>query len=213
MDALPASGRPLAARLDLQLIAEMIPEGSRVLDIGCGDGALLAYLVRNKRVDGRGIEIDMGEVTRTVAQGLPVIHGNADEDLFDYPDQAFDAVILSRTLQAVRRPREVLRQMLRIGRRAIVSFPNFGHWQVRAQLLLGGRMPMTQTLDRPWYDTPNIHPCTISDFFALCASEGYVVDQWLGVDHEGQRTPWRRDRWLANLLAEQGLFALRDTAR
>ena len=205
----PRIGRPLSDRLDLRLIAEMVEPRSRVLDIGCGDGALLDILVHEREVDGRGIEIDMGEVAAAVAQGLPVIHADADTDLAFYPDGAFDYVILSRTLQATERPREVLAQMLRIGRRAIVSFPNFGHWRVRLALLATGRMPRTEVLDRAWYDTPNIHFCTLSDFFDLCALDGYVVEQWLGVDDEGRRTPWRRNRRLANLFAEQGLFLLR----
>jgi methionine biosynthesis protein MetW len=206
--AAPRSGRPLSDRLDLRLIAEMVEPRTRVLDIGCGDGALLDILVHEKGVDGRGIEIDMGAVAAAVAQGLAVIHADADTDLAFYPDGAFDYVILSRTLQATERPREVLAQMLRIGRRAIVSFPNFGHWTVRLALLATGRMPRTRALDRAWYDTPNIHLCTISDFFDLCAMDGYVVERWLGVDEQGKRTPWRRNRRLANLFAEQGLFLL-----
>jgi methionine biosynthesis protein MetW len=203
------TGRPLSDRLDLRLIAEMVEPRTRVLDIGCGDGALLDILVHERGVDGRGIEIDMREVAAAVAQGLAVIHADADTDLAFYPDGAFDYVILSRTLQATERPREVLAQMLRIGRRAIVSFPNFGHWRVRLALLGTGRMPRTRALDRAWYDTPNIHFCTISDFFDLCAMDGYVVERWLGVDDQGRRTPWRRNRRLANLFAEQGLFLLR----
>ncbi|NGM22406.1 methionine biosynthesis protein MetW [Roseomonas stagni] len=196
-------------RLDLRLIAEMIQPGARVLDIGCGDGALIEHLTRLKGADARGIEIDMAEATEAVAAGLPVIHGDADADLAFYPDGAFDYVVLSRTLQAVERPREVLRQMLRIGARAIVSFPNFGHWQMRVKLLLGGRMPDTEVWSRPWYETPNIHPCTIRDFFALCAMEGYVVEKWLAVDDKGLSTPWKRSPWLANLFGEQALFLLR----
>ncbi len=138
----------------------------------------------------------MAAVTHAVAHGLPVMQGDADTDLEHYPDGAFDYVVLSRTLQAVERPREVLRQMLRIGTRALVSFPNFGHWLVRWQLLAGGRMPMTATWDRPWHETPNIHPCTIRDFFELCAQEGYAVERWLAVDEAGRRAPWRRfPRW------------------
>jgi methionine biosynthesis protein MetW len=121
-------------------------------------------------------------------------------------------VVLSRTLQAVGRPRAVLRQMLRIGTRAVVSFPNFGHWQVRLQLLLTGRMPMTAVWDRPWFETPNIHPCTIADFFALCAAENYVVERWLAADEAGRRAPWRRSPWLANLFGEQAVFLLRARA-
>ena len=196
-------------RLDLRLIAEMIAPGSRVLDIGCGDGELIEHLIRLKSADARGIEIDMAEATEAVAAGLPVIHGDADNDLAFYPDGAFDYVVLSRTLQAVERPREVLRQMLRIGGRAIVSFPNFGHWQLRVKLLLDGRMPDNETWSRPWYETPNIHPCTIRDFFALCAMEGYVVERWLAVDEKGLSTPWKRSPWLANLFGEQALFLLR----
>ncbi len=196
-------------RLDLELIARTIAPGSRVLDIGCGDGSLIDKLFHEKGCDARGIEIDMAEVTHAVAHGLPVMHGDADTDLAHYPDAAFDYVVLSRTLQAVEQPRAVLRQMLRIGTRAVVSFPNFGHWLVRWQLLSTGRMPMTSTWSRPWHETPNIHPCTIRDFFDLCEAEGYVVETWLAVDDAGQRAPWRRFPRLANLFGEQGLFVLR----
>jgi methionine biosynthesis protein MetW len=196
-------------RLDLRLIAEMVEPGSRVLDIGCGDGALIEHLTREKAADARGIEIDMAEATQAVAAGLPVIHGDADTDLAFYPDGAFDYVVLSRTLQAVEKPREVLRQMTRIGRHAIVSFPNFGHWLMRWKLLTTGMMPDTETWNRKWYDTPNIHPCTIRDFLALCTLEGYVVERWLAVDEAGLRAPWTRSVWLANLFGEQALFLLR----
>jgi methionine biosynthesis protein MetW len=196
-------------RLDLRLIAEMIPERARVLDIGCGDGALLAYLAAEKAADARGIEIDMQAATDAVARGLAVIHGDADNDLAFYPDGAFDYVVLSRTLQAVERPREVLRQMLRIGRHAIVSFPNFGHWQVRWKLLTTGRMPDTETWDRPWFETPNIHPCTILDFVALAEGEDYTIERWLAVDERGLKAPWRRSLRLANMFGQQALFLLR----
>jgi methionine biosynthesis protein MetW len=194
----------------LDLITDMVAPGTRVLDIGCGHGALIERLFRLKGCDARGIEIDMAEVTQAVAHGLPVMHGDADLDLRHYPDGAFDYVVLSRTLQAVERPREVLRQMLRIGTRAVVSFPNFGHWLVRWQLLSTGRMPMTTTWDRPWHETPNIHPCTIRDFFALCATEGYAVEQWLATDDAGRQAPWRRSVRLANVFGEQALFLLRN---
>jgi methionine biosynthesis protein MetW len=202
-------GGTRSMRVDLQLIAGLVAPKSRVLDIGCGDGALIDHLFRTQGCDARGIELDMALVTRAVAHGLPVMQGDADTDLVHYPDQAFDYVVLSRTLQAVERPLEVLRQMLRIGAHAVVSFPNFGHWYLRAQLLLKGRMPMTNSWNRMWYETPNIHPCTIQDFFDLCAAEGYVVEQWLAVDDEGHRAPWRRFPKFANLFGEQGLFVLR----
>ena len=196
-------------RLDLRLIADMIPSGSRVLDIGCGDGALIDELTRMRGCDARGIEIDMAEVAQTISRGLPVMHGDADTDLAHYPDRAFDYVVLSRTLQAVEQPRAVLRQMLRISERAIVSFPNFGHWQLRWQLLTTGRMPMTPVWGKAWYETPNIHPCTISDFFALCAAEGYEVERWMAIDEAGRKSPWKRFSTLANLFGEQALFQLR----
>jgi methionine biosynthesis protein MetW len=196
-------------RLDLALIAGMIAPRSRVLDIGCSDGTLIDHLFRTLQCDARGLELDMDAVTQAVGFGLPVMQGDADTDLATYPDGAFDYVVLSRTLQAVEQPREVLRQMLRIGTHAIVSFPNFGHWSLRLQLLLNGRMPMTKTWSRMWYETPNIHPCTIQDFFQLCKADGYKVEQWLAADDEGARAPWRRFPALANLFGEQGLFLLR----
>src|SRR3954453_15580038 len=189
-------------RVDLRLIAEMVAPGTRVLDIGCGDGTLIDHLYRTLGCDARGIEIDMAEVTRAVAHGLPVMHGDADSDLAQYPDGAFDFVVLSRTLQAVERPREVLRQMLRIGRHAVVSFSNFGHWLLRWQLVSTGKMPVTETWHREWYETPNIHPCTIKDFFDLCALENYVVEPLVAVDEQGLRAPWRRSPRLANLFGE-----------
>lgn len=195
-------------RVDLALIAGMIQPGSRVLDIGCADGQLIEHLTRDKQCDARGIEIDMAEVQRAIAQGLPVMQGDADTELAIYPDKAFDYVVLSRTLQAVEQPREVLRQMLRISTYAIVSFPNFGHWSLRWQLLTSGRMPMTAGWNRMWYETPNIHPCTIKDFFALCAADGYVVQDWLAADENGHPTLWRHVRGLANLCGAQGLFLL-----
>lgn len=199
-------------RVDLELIAGMVQPGTRVLDIGCADGQLIEHLTRVKQCDARGIEIDMAEVQRAVAHGLPVMQGDADTELVTYPDGAFDYVILSRTLQAVEQPREVLRQMLRISTHAIVSFPNFGHWTLRLQLLTSGRMPMTAGWNRMWYETPNIHPCTIQDFFALCKADHYIVEDWLAADEKGQRTPWRRFPALANLFGEQGLFLLRKAA-
>ena len=201
-----------ALRVDLKLIADMVEPGSRVLDVGCGDGTLLSWLGEHKNVDGRGIELSMGGVSAAVAQGLSVIQGDADTDLGDYPAGAFDTVILSQTLQATRAPRDVLSNMLRIGRRAIVSFPNFGHWRVRTGLALGGRMPVTDTLTYEWYDTPNIHFCTIRDFLDLCRALNITIDTGIALDRDGGVLAMAGVGWMANLFAAQALFVLsRDT--
>src|SRR6516162_2123871 len=199
-------------RQDLRLIAEMIEPGSRVLDIGCGDGALLAYLARQKSVDGRGIELSQSGVNACVGHGLSVIQGDADRDLEAYPAGAFDVVVLSQTLQATHRPRRVVEELVRIGRRAIVSFPNFGFWRIRLRLLLTGRMPLSHCLAHPWHETPNIHLCTIRDFVTLCDEVGVQVERSATLDRHGQ--PYSLDPRgnLANLLAEQGIFVLRGKA-
>jgi methionine biosynthesis protein MetW len=195
-------------RLDLQLIAEMIEPGTRVLDVGCGDGALLDWLQREKGVDGRGMELSQAGVNAAVASGLSVIQGDADTDLANYPDGAFDYVVLSQTLQATREPRRVLEQMLRVGKHAVVSFPNFAHWQVRARLVFGGRMPETDALPYKWYDTPNIHLCSIDDFRALCTEMGVTIEKALTLSRHGRPLP-NLPLPLANLLGGQGLFLLR----
>src|SRR6202007_932705 len=173
-------------RQDLRVIAEMIEPESRVLDIGCGDGALLAYLARNKSVDGRGIELSQSGVNSCVGHGLSVIQGDADRDLEAYPAGAFDVVVLSQTLKATRRPKRVIETLVRIGRRAIVSFPNFGFWRIRLNLLLRGRMPVSHLLNNPWYETPNIHLCTIRDFVALCDEIGVRVERGVALDRQGR---------------------------
>ena len=197
-------------RVDLELIAAMIAPNGRVLDIGCGDGTLLAWLGRHKGVDGRGIELSMSGVSQAVAQGLSVVQGDADTDLKYYPDGAFDTVILSQAIQVMREPKAVLEQMLRIGRRAIVSFPNFGHWRSRLSLLLRGRMPVTEALTHQWYDTPNIHFCTIRDFRKLCQDLGVVVEHSIALDRNGYALPWKSGVGrMPNLFAEQALCVLR----
>jgi methionine biosynthesis protein MetW len=206
--AIQASTAPDELRRDLRLIADMIEPGLRVLDIGCGDGALLAYLARVKAVDARGIELSQSGVNACVRHGLPVIQGDADRDLEAFPDAAFDVVVLSQTLQATREPRHVLEELLRIGKRAIVSFPNFGFWQIRLSLFFRGRMPVTELLHNHWYDTPNIHLCTIRDFVALCDAVGARIERSQTLDRHGRPFALDPRGNLANLLAEQGVFVL-----
>jgi methionine biosynthesis protein MetW len=195
-------------RIDLQLIADMVAPKSRVLDVGCGDGALLDYLGQFKQVDGRGVELSQAGVNACVAHGLSVVQGDADTDLAQYPEDAFDYVILSQTLQATRDPEKAVRNLVRIGRKAIVSFPNFGHWRVRWNLLWTGRMPETETIPEPWYNTPNIHFCTILDFVDLCAELDIEIERSLSINPQGHANSLRSHR-LANYFGEQGMFLLR----
>ena len=195
-------------RVDLLVIADMVEPGSRVLDVGCGDGSLLKFLAEKKNADSRGIELSQRGVNHCVAKGLSVIQGDADADLFDYPDKSFDYVILSQTLQATRHPKAVLEQMLRIGKHAIVSFPNFGHWKLRFQLLFTGRMPITGILSNPWYDTPNIHFCTIRDFVDLVDTIDVKIERAIALNAYGSplrfTAPWR----VWNFFGEQAVFLL-----
>jgi methionine biosynthesis protein MetW len=199
-----------AIRVDLQIIADMIASDTRVLDVGCGSGTLLDYLARYKQVDGRGIELSTQGVNACVSNGLSVIQGDANIDLKDYPDHAFDYVVLSQTLQAMNNPRVVLEQLLRIGRRAIISFPNFAHWRVRYHVAINGCMPVSATLPYQWYETPNIHFCTIKDFIVLCKEMGITVERSMSLDNNGSAvrqvdlTPF-----LSNLLGEQAVFLLK----
>ena len=196
-------------RVDLQLIADMIEPHSRVLDVGCGDGALLDYLVHFRHVDGRGIELSTEGVNASISAGLSVIQGDADTDLKDYPDDVFDYVVLSQTLQAMVQPKAVLSHLLRIAKRAIVSFPNFAHWRARLALGILGRMPVSQTLPYEWYETPNIHLCTIRDFVALCRELDIVIEARKILDTRGRARNVSTTLFSANLFGEQAVFLLR----
>ncbi|MBO6756865.1 MAG: methionine biosynthesis protein MetW [Roseibium sp.] len=209
MNGFPVTSDKNGVRGDHKVVASLVPEGARVLDIGSEDGALLRLLAETRRVDGRGIELSQDGVNRCVAEGLSVIQGDADTDLADYPDRAFDVVILSQTLQATRDPKGVMQELLRIGDQAIVSIPNFAHWRNRMQLLFRGRMPVTKYLPFQWYDTPNIHFCSLRDFVVLCGELDATVEKAVALSAHGHKiavpAPW----WVWNIVAEQAVFLLR----
>ena len=192
-------------RADLETIAELIPHHARVLDIGCGEGDLLAHMVQQKNIDGRGIELLPMNVSTALNRGLTCIQGNADTDLVHYPDSCFDYAVSSNTLQATVNPKTVLSEMLRIARHVVISLPNFGYWYNRFYLLTKGRMPVSETLSYEWYETPNIHFCTLKDFIILCEELECVVDRiiYLSASGQKQRTLFH------NLLSEHGVFLLR----
>lgn len=201
-------GKVDGLRRDLRLIADLVQPQMRVLDVGCGDGALLAFLAGSKGVDARGIELSQAGVHECVTQGLAVVQGDAEADLHLYPDDSFDYVILSQTIQAMLRPRAVLEEMLRIGHYGIVSFTNYGHWRARSQLLLRGRMPIARCLPEPWHSSSNIHPCTLEDFEQLCAELGVGIERRMCLSGRGNVSRLASTRWLDNLLSEQALFVL-----
>lgn len=192
----------LVARSDFHLIGQIVEPGSRVLDLGCGEGELLAWLVENKRILARGVEISASDVRKAIARGVSTYQGDIDEGLADYPDHAFDYVILSQTLQETRSPTRVLKEMLRVGRRAIVSFPNFGHWSVRASMVVSGRAPRTKLFPYSWYNSPNIHFLSVKDFEELCQDQNFTVERryFLSDSH--------RVSFLPNLMAKTAVFLL-----
>lgn len=200
---------PKSIRIDLQLIADMIEPNTRVLDAGCGNGTLLDYLWHFKQVDGRGIEISTDGVKACVSTGLSVIQGDVETDLKDYPDKSFDYVVLSQTLQAMRDPKEVLHQLTRIGNRAIVSFPNFGYWRYRLYILLKGRMPVSDSIPYQWYDTPNIHFCTIRDFQMLAEEMGLTIEKRLFLGGSILPTTGGIIDLCANWIGEHAVYLLR----
>lgn len=193
-------------RPDLRAIASMISPSSTLLDVGCGEGDLLSWLKEEKKVSGRGIELSQSGVNKCISRGLSVIQGDADIDLAYYPDNGYDYVVLSQTLQTLRQPHEVLKQLVRISRHAIVSVPNFGHWKNRLYLALNGRMPVTKSLSYQWYDTPNIHFCTITDFIRLCQSLDLSIEKSIYITETGVSSSVRDHALFANLFGQHGIF-------
>lgn len=201
MSTVPTAG----LRPDLAMICDWIPEGARVLDLGCGDGQLLAYLMATRGVRGYGLEIDEPLITACIRAGVNVIESDIDDGLRDFRSGSFDVVIMTQALQALARPDQAVADMLRVGRRAIVTFPNFGHWRVRGSMLMG-RMPLTPALPARWYDTPNIHLCTVADFEALCAERGWPIRDRRLLDRSHREG--RRIGLAPNLFAEIALYLL-----
>jgi len=195
--------RELLGRSDYAIIGEIVEAGSRVLDLGCGDGELLEWLAAKKGVDARGVELSGAKVQHAIARGVSVYQGDINEGLADYPDQAFDYVILSQTLQETQNPRAILKEMLRVGRRAIVAFPNFGHWRVRMSMMFSGRAPRAPLFPYEWYDSPNIHVLTVRDFEELIGIEKLVVERRYFLT--GHRTV----EVMPNLMAEVAVFLVR----
>jgi methionine biosynthesis protein MetW len=193
---------------EFKIIANLLPNQSRILDIGCGDGTLMEFLIKQKNIDARGMELEEDKVKQCISKGLPVIEGNAETELGQFPDKAFDFVVLSQTLQAFYQPENVLDQLLRIGKRVIISIPNFGYWQVRASLLFFGKMPITKSLPNTWYNTPNLHMCSIKDFYQLCEKKKIKIDRIIGINGEKISSINHINLEMKNLLSEVGIFLI-----
>ena len=193
---------------EFKIIANLLPPQSRVLDVGCGDGTLIEALIKEKSIDARGIELEEDKVKECISKGLSVIEGDAETELGQFPDKAFDFVILSQTLQAFYQPENVLGQLLRIGSRVIISIPNFGYWQIRASLLFFGKMPITKSLPYTWYNTPNLHMCSIKDFYQFCEKKKIKIDKVVGVNGEKISSIYRVNLEIKNLLSEVGIFVI-----
>ena len=193
---------------EFRIIAELIQKNSRVLDVGCGDGELMNFILNNISNDIRGIEISKTNVQKCISKGLTVIEGDAEKDLFQFPDSSFDFVILSQTLQAFLNPEKVLDELLRVGKKAIVTIPNFGHWKVRLKLLFKGTMPITETLPHKWYNTPNLHMCTIKDLFSFCDEKKIKIKKVIGVNEDKTSLIKRSNLEIKNLFSKLGIFLI-----
>ena len=193
---------------EFKVIAELLPNNIRVLDVGCGDGSLMDLLIKEKNIEARGLEIKEEHVKKCIYKGLSVIEGNAETELHQFPDQSFDYVVLSQTLQAFYNPEKVLKELLRVGKSAIVSIPNFGYWKVRASLLIFGKMPVTKTLPYNWHNTPNLHMCTIKDMFNFCNEKNIKIDKILGINEDKTSQIKRSNLEIKNLFSKIGIFLL-----
>ena len=193
---------------EFKIISNILPLNCRVLDVGCGDGTLIKALINEKKIDARGIELGKNNVKECISKGLSVIEGNAETELGQFPDKAFDFVILSQTLQAFYQPENVLEQLLRIGNKVIISIPNFGYWQIRAELLFFGKMPVTKSLPYSWHDTPNLHMCSIKDFYQFCEKKKIKIDRTIGVKGEKTSSIYKINLEMKNLFSEVGIFLI-----
>jgi len=193
---------------EFEIIADLLPNNCRVLDVGCGDGTLMNYLSKEKNIDVRGLELDETNVETCISKGLSVIEGNAENELGQFPDKSFDYVVLSQTLQAFYSPVTVLDHLLRIGKSSIVSVPNFGHWKVRTDLLFFGRMPKTTSLPYQWFDTPNLHMCTIKDFYELCVNKKIKMEKIVGINNNKTSLIHNNNIKLKNFFSEVGIFLI-----
>ena len=193
---------------EFKVIASLLPDNIRVLDVGCGDGSLMDLLIKEKNIKVRGLEINKENVKKCISKGLSVIEGNAETELHQFPDQSFDFAVLSQTLQAFYSPENVLKDLLRIGKSVIVSIPNFGYWKVRTSLLAFGSMPVTKTLPDTWYNTPNVHLCTIKDLFKFCLEKNINMDKIVGINKNKTSEIRKSNLELKNLFSELGIFLL-----
>ena len=196
-------------RFEDDVLAGLIDANSRVLDVGCGDGSLLLHLKKIKNVDGRGLEIDQKRVQESVAKGLAVIEGDAEKDLVDYPNASFDFAILNQSLQQFHDPRKVLDELLRVAKKAIITIPNFGYWKVRLNLLFKGTMPVTENLPHTWYNTPNLHMCTIKDFYNLCKLDNIEIVKSIAVSSDKVSNIQKGNLEVKNLISEIGIFLIK----
>ena len=193
---------------EFKIISNLINKNTRVLDVGCGDGTLMEYLKNSRKIDIRGIEISKNNVQKCLSKGLTVIEGDAEKDLLQFPDSSFDFVILSQTLQAFLTPEIVIKELLRVGKKAVVTIPNFGFWKVRLHLLLRGTMPITKNLPDEWYNTPNLHMCTLKDFYNFCENRNIKLDQSIALKNEKISTINKLNLNIKNLSAELGVFLI-----